>query len=104
MLEEFRVAYVRWREDDLVANPDTVWTWLENGWRLVPEARDDTVTWSYDHADDPWRVAFTPGVRALDVVRHDGEVLLSNGQPTRVDTTEVRAKAAEQAKRLFALL
>ena len=43
------------------------------GWRragaLVPEARDDRVTWSYDHVDDPWRVAFTPGVRPLDVVR-----------------------------------
>ena len=70
----------------------------------MPEARDDTVTWSYDHADEPWRVAFTPGVRALDVVTGDGEVVLRDGRPTRVDAAEVRAQAAEQAARLFARL
>ena len=104
MLEEFRLAYVRHREDDVLASPDTAWSWLEGGWALVPEARDDTVTWTYDHAGEPWRVAFTPGVRALDVVAGDGEVLLRGGQPTRVDAAEVRAKAAEQAARLFARL
>jgi hypothetical protein len=70
----------------------------------VPAARDDTVTWSYDHADSPWHVAFTPGIRALDVVRSDGQVLLRDGSPTRVDAGEIRAKAAEQAQRLFARL
>jgi hypothetical protein len=104
MLEEFRLAYVRHREDDVLASPDTAWGWLEAGWDLVPEARTDTVTWSYDHAGEPWRVAFTPGVRALDVVTADGEALLLDGQPTRVDATEVRARAAEQAVRLFARL
>jgi len=104
MLEEMRLAYVRLREDDVLASPDAVWGWLENGWALVPEARDDLVTWSYDHADEPWRVAFTPGVRALQVVGGDGEVLLRDGEPARVDVREVRAKAAEQATRLFARL
>jgi cytosine/adenosine deaminase-related metal-dependent hydrolase len=104
MLEEARLAYVRWREADLAATPATVWSWLENGWRLVPGARDDTVTWSYDHADSPWHVAFTPGVRAERVVSGDGEVLLDGGRPTRVDADEVRARAAEQAARLFARL
>jgi hypothetical protein len=104
MLEEARLAYVALRADDLTAGPDTVWSWLDNGYRLFPEARDDRVTWSYDHADSAWHVAFTPGMRALDVVGADGEVLLRDGLPTRVDLDEVRAKAAEQAARLFARL
>ncbi|MDO8363099.1 MAG: amidohydrolase family protein [Actinomycetota bacterium] len=104
MLEEARLAYVRLREDDVLASPDTVWQWLDNGYALFPEARTDEVTWSYDHADSAWHVAFTPGMRALHVVRDDGEVLLRDGMPTRVDLAEVRAKAAEQAHRLFAML
>jgi cytosine/adenosine deaminase-related metal-dependent hydrolase len=104
MLEEARLAYVRHREDDVLASPDTAWSWLENGDHLVPEARTDTVTWNYDHADSPWHVAFTPGVRAERVVRADGTVLLKGGRPTLVDADEVRAKAAEQAARLFARL
>jgi cytosine/adenosine deaminase-related metal-dependent hydrolase len=104
MLEEFRLAYVAHRADDLSASPDTAWSWLEGGYALVPEARDDTVTWSYDHVDSAWHVAFSPGIRATDVVRGDGEVLLRGGLPTRVDLTEVRAKATEQASRLHARL
>ena len=104
MLEEFRLAYVALRAHDVTASPDTVWGWLDEGYRFFPEARGDRVTWNYDHADSAWHVAFTPGVRALDVVRDDGEVLLRDGRPTRVDPDEVRAKAAEQASRLFAKL
>jgi cytosine/adenosine deaminase-related metal-dependent hydrolase len=104
MLEEVRLAYVRLREYDVAATPQVVWGWLENGWQLVPEARADRVTWSYDQADSPWHVAFTPGIRALGIISADGEVLLRDGQPTRVDVDEVRACAAEQAARLFALL
>ncbi|MGB8858283.1 MAG: amidohydrolase family protein [Ilumatobacteraceae bacterium] len=103
MLEEARLAYVRLREDDVLATPDIVWQWLENGYDLFPEARADRVTWSYDHADSSWHVAFTPGMRALQV-EVDGEFLLADGLPTRVDEAEVRAKAAEQARRLFARL
>jgi cytosine/adenosine deaminase-related metal-dependent hydrolase len=101
MLEELRLAYVRLREDDVLATPDVPWAWLRAGEHLVPEVAGDVVTWSYDHVDEPWRVAFTPGVRATDVVRADGEVLLRAGRPTRVDVDEVRARAAEQAARLF---
>jgi len=43
-------------------------------------------------------------MRATDVVRSDGEVLVRDGRPTRVDLAEVRAHAAEQAARLFARL
>jgi hypothetical protein len=103
MLEELRVAYARYREDDVTATPETVWSWLEGGYSLVPEARADTVRWNYDHADSPWHVAFTPGMRALDVTV-DGEMVVRDGVPTRVDLAEVRAKAAEQATRLFAAL
>jgi cytosine/adenosine deaminase-related metal-dependent hydrolase len=104
MLEEARLAYVRLREHDVLASPDTVWSWMENGYSLFPEARNDMVTWNYPHADSAWHVAFTPGVRALDVTLDSGEQVLRDGLPTRVDVAEVRAKAAEQAQRLFALL
>ena len=103
MLEEFRLAYARLREDDVEATADVPWGWLAAGQRWFPEVADDRVTWSYDHADSPWHLAFTPGVRALRV-EVDGELLLDDGRPTRVDVDEVRAKAAEQAARLHARL
>jgi cytosine/adenosine deaminase-related metal-dependent hydrolase len=102
MLEEFRLAYARLREDNVEETPETVWGWLENGYALVPEARDDMVIWSYDPVD-PWRLAFTTGVRAVDVVV-DGETVLRDGRPTRVDAKEIRAHATEQAERMFARL
>jgi cytosine/adenosine deaminase-related metal-dependent hydrolase len=104
MLEEFRLAYVAHRAADVTASPETAWGWLDNGYTLVPEARHDRVVWSYDHVDSPWHVAFTPGIRALRVERDDGEVLLDDGRPTRVDVDEVRAKAAEQSMRLHSRL
>jgi cytosine/adenosine deaminase-related metal-dependent hydrolase len=99
LLEEFRLAFVRLRESDVTTTPETPWTWLATGWDLFPEAAADRVTWSYAPMD-PWRLAFTPGVRPLDV-EVDGQLVLADGLPTRVDATEVRAKAAEQAIRLF---
>ncbi len=102
MVEEFRLAYVKHREVDVAASPETAWGWLETGWDLVPEARDDRVTWSYEPMD-PWHIAFTPGVRPLQV-EVGGEVVYADGAPTKVDAAEVRAKAAEQAKRLHARL
>lgn len=104
MLEEFRLAYVAHRADDVTASPETAWAWLATGHELVPEARDDVVTWNYDHVDSPWHVAFTPGTRVERVVSGDGEVLVDDGRPTRVDLREVRAKAAEQSVRLHARL
>ena len=104
MLEEMRLAYVAHRADDVTASPDDAAAWLEQGYALVPEARDDTVTWSYDHVDSPWHVAFTPGIRATRVVDAGGRVLLDDGRPTLVDIDEVRAEAAEQAARLHARL
>ena len=100
MLEEFRIAYVKAREDDVTATPSEVWAWIEEGWALVPEALHDHVRWSDDDVDDPWRLAFTPGVRALDVWV-GGEQVVAGGTATRVDAKEVRARAREQAQRLF---
>jgi cytosine/adenosine deaminase-related metal-dependent hydrolase len=104
MLEEFRLAYVAHRADDVGASPEAAWAWLQAGYALVPEAADDRVEWSYDHVDSAWHVAFTPGIRAVRVVSADGEVLLADGLPTRVDLDAVRAHAAEQAARLHARL
>jgi cytosine/adenosine deaminase-related metal-dependent hydrolase len=104
MLEEFRLAFVNRRSHDLSTSPETVWSWLDASYRLIPECRSDTVTWNYDHADSPWHVAFTPGTRAVGIVSVEGETLLDDGLPTRVDIDEVRAKAREAADRLFARL
>jgi cytosine/adenosine deaminase-related metal-dependent hydrolase len=104
MLEEARLAYARLREHDVAATPDTVWSWLEEGYRFFPECRDDRVEFNYDHADSAWHTAFSPGVRAVKVTLDSGEVVLRDGKPTRVDLDDVRAKASEQAVRLFAKL
>jgi cytosine/adenosine deaminase-related metal-dependent hydrolase len=102
MLEEFRIAYVRHREDDVTATPELAWSWLENGSVLFPEVADDKVRWSYAPMD-PWHLAFTPGVQPLEVTVA-GELVLKEGRPTRVDPLEVRARAHEQAQRLWARL
>lgn len=99
MLEEARLAYAKLREFDLTQTPATVWSWLDNSYAMFPEAKNDCVTFNYDFADDPWRAAFTPNMRVTDV-QINGEKLLSEGRPTRVDLDEVRAKANEQAIRL----
>lgn len=104
MLEEFRLAYVAHRQDDVEASPETAWSWLESGYLLIPECRNDRVHWNYDHVESAWHVAFTPGIRATEVIASDGEILVSDGRPTRVDLDEVRARAAEAAQRLFAKL
>ena len=102
MLAEFQLAFVAARADDVTFSPDTAWSWLEQGWELVPEARADRVRWSYEPIE-PWHLAYTPTVRAIDV-DIDGEPALRNGVSTRIDPVEVRAKAAEQAARLHARL
>jgi cytosine/adenosine deaminase-related metal-dependent hydrolase len=99
MLEEFRLAYVAGRADDITFSPDTAWSWLNNGYELMPEARQDRVTWNYDHVTSPWHSAFTTGIRAVDV-DIAGNAALRNGVPTNIDVVEIRSKAAEQARRL----
>ncbi len=81
-------------------SPDTAWGWLEQGWALFPEALDDRVSWSYAPMS-PWHVAYTTGVRPIDV-DIAGEPALRQGVPIRVDAGEIRAKASEQAARLHA--
>jgi cytosine/adenosine deaminase-related metal-dependent hydrolase len=102
MLAEFRLAFLAARAHDVTFSPDAAWAWLEAGWTLVPEARSDRVTWSYSPME-PWHLAYTPTVRAIDV-DIDGEPALRAGVATRVDHGEIRARAAEQAARLHALL
>ena len=102
MLEEFRIAYARLREYDVTATPELPWSWLETGYRITPEAAHDRVTW-FDGQIDPWRLAFHTNMKPQSV-EIGGEVVYTEGKPTRVDATEIRAKAAEQAQRLFAKL
>jgi len=102
MLEEAALAYVAQRADDVTATPEAAWAWLDAGGDLVPEVRDDVVTWSADRVD-PWYLAFTPGVRAERVVV-DGEVVVDGGRCTRVDSERVRARAWEEAEKLWSRL
>lgn len=102
MLSEFQLAYVKQRDHDIGAVPDTAWSWLEQGWQLFPEARADRVTWSYEPIE-PWHLAFTPTIRAIDV-EVDGRLALRNGVATHVDADEIRARAREQAVRLHSTL
>jgi cytosine/adenosine deaminase-related metal-dependent hydrolase len=102
MLAEFELAFVAARADDVTFSPDAAWSWLEQGWSLVPEARADRVRWTYEPME-PWHLAYTPTVRAIDV-DIDGEPALRDGGATRVDPAEIRARAAEQAARLHARL
>ncbi len=100
MIEEARIAYARLREFDVTAAPTTVWQWLENSLELFPDAKQDVVTFDYDFADSPWHASFTTNMSVTDV-EIAGEKVLTNSQPTRVDLHEVRAKANEQALRLY---
>jgi hypothetical protein len=102
VLESFRLAYVMQRSVDVTVGPDPAWGWLATGWDIIPEARTDEVVWSYDPMD-PWHIAFTPGIRPLQITMND-EVVFQDGKTTRVDADEVRAKAREQAARLHARL
>jgi cytosine/adenosine deaminase-related metal-dependent hydrolase len=102
MIDEFQLAYLCHRADDMAAEPTEAWAWLENGRRLVPDVAADEVTWSYPIVD-PWHLAFTPGVRPIRVVVA-GEVVFEDGAATRVDAAEIRAKAAEHARRLHSRL
>ncbi len=75
---------------------------MRTGWDLIPAARSDRVTWTYP-VIEPWHIAFTTSIAAVDI-EVDGEFVLRNGAPTRVDAAEIRAKAAEASRRLFARL
>ena len=102
MVDEFALAYVAQRADDVTATPEAAWGWLAAGAGLVPEVAGDVVTWSADRAD-PWYLAFTPGVRAQRVVV-DGDVVVDGGVCTRVDAARIRARAWEEAQRLWSKL
>jgi cytosine/adenosine deaminase-related metal-dependent hydrolase len=102
MLDEASLAYLALRATDVTAGPDEPWAWLQAGAELVPEVLGDEVTWSTD-STSPWHLAFTTGVRAERVVV-DGEVIVDGGHVTRVDGEAIRARAWEEAKRLWAML
>jgi cytosine/adenosine deaminase-related metal-dependent hydrolase len=102
MLDEAALAYVLQRADDVTSTPDDAWRWLAAGAELVPEVLDDEVIWATDSAD-PWHLAFTPGVRARRVVV-DGEVVVDGGVVTKVDGEAIRARAWEEARRLWSML
>jgi hypothetical protein len=100
MMEEARLAYVRLREFDVSQDPTVVDHWLQNNYQYFPEAKSDKVTWSYNNMSSPWHTAFTTDMHVLSV-EVDGEKLYEEGKFMRMDIQEIRAKANEQAQRLF---
>jgi hypothetical protein len=102
MVAEFQLAFVAARADDVTVGPDVAWSWLAEGWSLMPDTLTDEVRWSYEPME-PWSLAYTPTVRALDV-DVGGVPMVRAGVPTRVDAAEIKAKAAEQSRRLHARL
>ena len=102
MLGAFRLAHYLNRSVDVTATPESAWGWLARGWDLVPEARHDRVTWSREPMD-PWHLAFTTAVRPVEI-EVDGDTVWKDGGSTRVDVGEVKARAAEQARRLHSRL
>ena len=102
MLEEFRLAFVLARFDDVTVSPEVAWGWLEAGRDLVPETAGDVVTWP-EQTMDPWHLAYTTG-RAVrpERVEVGGRVVLDGTGPTLVDGPRIRARAREEAQRLFA--
>jgi cytosine/adenosine deaminase-related metal-dependent hydrolase len=102
MLDEFRVAYAKLREADVTETPETAAAMLATGTGLFEEVTGDRVTWNYEPMD-PWRLAFTTGVRPMRV-EIDGRVMVDDGVVTAIDADEIRAKSAEAAQRLFARL
>lgn len=99
MLDEYRLAFVVAKSNDLASTPDEAWSWLTNAYDLFPEALNDSVHWTYDHMDSPWHTAFTTGI-AVQNVRIDGRDVVVDGRATGFDLEEIRRKAAEQSLRL----
>ena len=99
MLEEFRIGYARLREFQVQESPETIWDMLSVNTSLFPQCQDDQITWSYDEID-PWHLAFTSGVRPLDI-EMDGKPIMKDGTFLEIDSLEIRAKAGEAAEKLF---
>lgn len=102
VLDEFRLAYARMREGSIDASPRLPWSWVEAGWSLVPEARQDRVRWSQREIEPEFLVS-TTGIRPVEV-KVGGVTVLADGLPTKVDGEEIRAKASEQTRRLISRL
>ncbi len=103
MLDEFRLAFALARADDVTATPDTAWSWLETGYELVPEALADVVV--VDLRADRAVASGVHNRRASPSRwKSTARSCSTSSGPTRVDAAEIRARAAEQAVRMFAAL
>ena len=92
VLEEFRLVFALARARDLEFSPADAWKWLADRapTRAGRRVRPGHVEHERDGARRTWRPR--PGVRPVRVVV-DGEVVLDESGPTRVDAVEIRARA-----------
>lgn len=98
LIEEFRIGFLRLREHNISARAATVWNWLEGGWNLAPGAKGDIVTWNVEGVE-PHELWPATDLRPVQV-KIAGHTVVDKSVAVRVDGAEIRAKAAEQSRRL----
>ena len=103
MLEEFRLAYVAHRADDVTAPGHGVVV-AEQRLPLRPGGRARPGTWTYDHADSPWHVAFTPGMRVARRRHRRWRGARRRRRPTRSTSPRSAPTPPSRPARLFARL
>ena len=87
----------RLREHDVDGAPDDRVDVARDRLRSWCPRRATTASRGRTQPMEPWHLAFTTGVRPRRGRVVDGEVVLDEAGPTRVDAAEIRAQAAEQA-------
>ena len=101
MLEEFRLAYARLRESDVLATPDTPWSWLEAGRELGARGgrRPGHVV-----RRRPWTRGRWPSrpASARSEVEVGGEVVWADGGRPGSTPRRSGPRSAEAARRLWA--
>jgi putative selenium metabolism protein SsnA len=124
IFSEAQAAFFRLREHDAQGAAESVWNWLDGGWRLLsevfglapergfgwlnPGCPADLVVLDYDSPTPvtdgtlPWHLAFGINARHVRDVIVGGEVVVRNRCPTRIDSGELRSRANAGAERLWA--
>ncbi len=124
IIAEAQAAFFSLRDHDAEGAAETVWSWLAGGWRLLSDAfglppergfgwlhegcPGDVVVLDYDgaspvQADNLARhLAFGISARHVRHVIVAGEIVVRDGQPTKVDANDLRRLATAGAERLWA--
>jgi putative selenium metabolism protein SsnA len=124
LLAEAEAAFFRLREHDGAAAAETVWSWIAGAWRLQSTAfgllhehgfgwlsegaPGDVVVLDYDSPTPltagnlAWHLAFGISARHVRDVVVAGEVVLRDGEPTRLSRATLLEESHAGAERLWA--